>query len=148
MLRQAAGDFGASGVECGLQTLRPGAAECVATLQKAEMKIVLISGDRQAAVADLATRLGIGDFHSSVDPRGKEAMVADLAAQGARVLMVGDGLNDTAALARAHASISPASALDAARVASDMVLTGVDLAPVAEAVSAAVTVLLEGRSSS
>ncbi|WP_295042618.1 heavy metal translocating P-type ATPase [uncultured Paracoccus sp.] len=117
--------------------LRPGAADCVATLRKAGLRVVLISGDRQAAVADLAGRLGIRDFRAGVDPQGKEAMVADLAAHGARVLMVGDGLNDTAALARAHASISPASALDAARVASDMVLTGNDLAPVAEAVAIA-----------
>lgn len=117
--------------------LRPGAADCVAALRKAGLGVVLISGDRQAAVADLAGRLGIQDFRAAVDPQGKESMVADLAAQGARVLMVGDGLNDTAALARAHASISPASALDAARVASDMVLTGSDLVPVAEAVATA-----------
>lgn len=117
--------------------LRPGAANCVAALRKAGLGVVLISGDRQAAVADLADRLGIQDFRAAVDPQGKESMVADLAAQGARVLMVGDGLNDTAALARAHASISPASALDAARVASDMVLTGSDLVPVAEAVATA-----------
>ena len=117
--------------------LRPGAAECVAMLRKAGLRVLLISGDRRAAVADLAGRLGIQDFHAAVDPQGKEAMVAGLAAKGARVLMVGDGLNDTAALARAHASVSPASALDAARVASDMVLTGNDLVPVAEAVATA-----------
>lgn len=117
--------------------LRPGAAECVAMLRKAGLRVLLISGDRRAAVADLAGRLGIHDFHAAVDPQGKEAMVAGLAAKGARVLMVGDGLNDTAALARAHASVSPASALDAARVASDMVLTGNDLVPVAEAVATA-----------
>ena len=51
--------------------------------------------------------------------------------------MVGDGLNDTAALSAAHASISPASALDAARVASDIVLLGADLAPIAQAVQTA-----------
>lgn len=117
--------------------LRPGAADCVARLRKAGLRVLLISGDRPAAVADLAARLGIDDHRAAVDPQGKEAMVADLAAQGGHVLMVGDGLNDTAALARAHASISPASALDAARVASDMVLTGSDLVPVAEAVALA-----------
>lgn len=116
---------------------RPGAADCIAQLRSAGLRVVLISGDRAAAVGDLAARLGIEDHHAAVDPLGKEAMVADLAARGARVLMVGDGLNDTAALARAHASISPASALDAARAASDMVLTGTDLVPVAEAVATA-----------
>jgi len=55
------------------------------------------------------------------------------------VLMVGDGLNDTAALAAAHVSISPASALDAARTASDMVLTGRSLAPIADAIRTAVS---------
>jgi Cu2+-exporting ATPase len=53
--------------------------------------------------------------------------------------MVGDGLNDTAALASAHVSLAPASALDAARVASDIVLLGQSLAPVADAARLAVT---------
>ena len=117
--------------------LRPGAASCVAQLRDVGLRVILISGDRPAVVADLAARLGIGEFHESVEALGNEALVAELAAKGASVLMVGDGLNDTAALARAHASISPASALDAARVASDMVLTGSDLAPVADAVATA-----------
>mgnify|MGYP003710284767 CR=1 FL=1 len=59
--------------------------------------------------------------------------VEALAASGKRVLMVGDGLNDTAALAAAHVSISPASALEAARVVSDIVLLGKSLAPLGDA---------------
>lgn len=113
--------------------LRPGAEECVARLRADGRRVILLSGDRRAAVADLAERLGIGEFRAGIDPMGKAAAVEALASEGAHVLMVGDGLNDTAALARAHASISPASALDAARVASDMVLTGQNLAPVADA---------------
>ena len=66
-------------------------------------------------------------------PADKAARVAAMTAEGAHVLMVGDGLNDTAALAAAHVSISPASALDAARVASDIVLLGNDLSPIAAA---------------
>ena len=60
-----------------------------------------------------------------------------LAEQGRRVLMVGDGLNDTAALAAAHASVAPASALDAARVVADVVLTGPSLAPLPDIVATA-----------
>ena len=66
-------------------------------------------------------------------PADKSSRIQALTDAGARVLMVGDGLNDTAALAAAHVSISPASALDAARVASDIVLLGSDLSPIAEA---------------
>ncbi len=66
-------------------------------------------------------------------PAEKAARVAGLTAEGRRVLMVGDGLNDTAALAAAHVSVSPATALDAARVASDIVLLGQDMAPIADA---------------
>ena len=62
-------------------------------------------------------------------PGDKAERIADLQAQGAQVLMVGDGLNDTAALRAATVAISPASALDAARVASDIVLLGTDLSP-------------------
>ena len=68
-------------------------------------------------------------------PEGKVAALEELAAGGAKVLMVGDGLNDTAALAAAHVSISPASALEAARVVSDIVLLGKSLEPLGEAVS-------------
>jgi P-type Cu2+ transporter len=84
-------------------------------------------------VRDLADRLGITDWQAGVLPTEKAARVAELSAQGRKLLMVGDGLNDTAALAAAHVSISPASALDAARVASDIVLMGQDMAPIADA---------------
>jgi len=67
-------------------------------------------------------------------PADKVQIVQDLTAKGQKVLMVGDGLNDTAALAAAHVSISPATALDAARVAADIVLLGNELGPIADAV--------------
>jgi len=114
-------------------TLRPGAAEVVAAVQAQGMAVKLISGDAPGAVAELAARLGIADWTAGALPEDKAAEVARLTTAGRRVLMVGDGLNDTAALAAAHVSVSPATALDAARVASDIVLLGRDIAPVADA---------------
>ena len=113
--------------------LRPGAAEAVAGLRAQGLTIHLLSGDSPAAVGALAHSLGIADWQAGVLPAEKAAFVRGLADRGARVLMVGDGLNDTAALASAHASISPASALEAARVASDMVLLHADLAAIPQA---------------
>ena len=113
---------------------RPGAEAAVAALKKAGKRVILLSGDAEAPVARLARNLGIADWQSGQRPDEKAARVAALHEKGARVLMVGDGLNDTAALASAHVSISPASALDAARVASDIVLLGQDLAPLSDAI--------------
>jgi Cu2+-exporting ATPase len=113
---------------------RPGAEQAVRALQAAGLRVELLSGDTEAPVRDLAHRLGIADWRAGVLPEEKAARVAALSAAGRRVLMVGDGLNDTAALAAAHVSISPATALDAARVASDIVLLGQDMAPIADAV--------------
>ncbi len=114
--------------------LRPGAAEVGGLLREQGRTVRLISGDVPGAVGDLAARLGIADWQAGALPQDKAQAIADLHAAGHKVLMVGDGLNDTAALAAAHVSISPASALDAARAASDMVLLGRDLSPVADAV--------------
>jgi len=116
-------------------SLRPGAAEAVDALRSLGCEVELLSGDAPGAVARFARSLRIDRFRAGVLPAEKAARVEELQAQGAKVLMVGDGLNDTAALAAAHASVSPATALDAARVASDIVLLGESIAPVAEAVS-------------
>lgn len=114
-------------------SLRDGAEEAVIALQKAGKDVMLISGDTAGAVEDLAARLGIAKWIAEALPEDKAAKVQTLREEGKHVLMVGDGLNDTAALAAAHVSISPASALDAARVASDIVLLGGDLSPIADA---------------
>jgi Cu2+-exporting ATPase len=119
------------------ETLREGAAETVAALRAAGRRVILISGDTRGAVEAFAGRIGIDEVIAEALPQEKAALVADLSSGGARVLMVGDGLNDTAALAAAHVSIAPASALDAARTASDMVLMGRSLAPVADACTTA-----------
>ncbi|WP_050525361.1 heavy metal translocating P-type ATPase [Pseudorhodobacter aquimaris] len=113
--------------------LRPGAEVAVAAMKAAGLKLTLLSGDAPAPVVDLAARIGIEDWQAGQLPTEKADFVKALQDAGHKVLMIGDGLNDTAALAQAHVSISPATALDAARTASDIVLLGQDMAPVADA---------------
>ena len=113
--------------------LRPGAEEAVQALVNGGKRVILMSGDTTPAVEALAQRLGIPQWVAEALPADKAARVEALRNEGAHVLMVGDGLNDTAALAAAHVSISPATALDAARVASDIVLLGNDLSPIGAA---------------
>ncbi len=117
--------------------LRKGAEEAVRALEAQGMEVILLSGDSETAVRRFAAMLGIGKYHAGVRPEEKAEIVIGLAADGRRVLMVGDGLNDTAALAAAHVSISPATALDAARVASDIVMMGADISPLGETVDTA-----------
>ncbi len=119
-------------------SLRLGAAEAVQAFRDAGKEVILISGDTQGAVQALADKLGIQKWIAQALPQDKAKHVQNLSDQGRHVLMVGDGLNDTAALAAAHVSISPASALDAARVASDIVLLGNDLSPISDACDTAV----------
>nr|WP_321511739.1 heavy metal translocating P-type ATPase [uncultured Celeribacter sp.] len=119
--------------------LRDGATEAVAALKRQGKDVVLLSGDAPAAVADIAQRVGIEAWDAECLPETKAFRVAELTRSGRKVLMVGDGLNDTAALAAAHVSISPASALEATRVVSDMVLLGKSLAPLGSATQVAVS---------
>ncbi len=118
--------------------VRPGATQAVEAFRAAGKDVILVSGDMTGPVQALAERLGIRDWKAEALPQDKAQFVQELADQGQKVLMVGDGLNDTAALVAAHVSISPASALDAARVASDIVLLGNDLSPIADACDTAV----------
>jgi Cu2+-exporting ATPase len=117
--------------------MRPGADVLIEALARMNLDLYLISGDRAEAAQAMAETLSIPEWRAGMLPRDKIAFVESLRAQGRQVLMVGDGLNDTGALATAHVSISPAQALDAARAASDIVLLGRDLSPIADAMSTA-----------
>jgi P-type Cu2+ transporter len=123
---------------CFADSIRPGAEQAVDELRAMGKRLILISGDADAAVRSFAARIGIEEVISEALPEDKARKIADLAGEGRKVLMVGDGLNDTAALAAAHVSISPASALDAARVASDIVLMNRDLGALGDAARTAV----------
>jgi len=119
------------------QMLRLDAAEVVAELHARGLDLVILSGDRPAAVAPVATALGIGNWQAGVNPVEKIATLDRLKAQGRRILMVGDGLNDAPALAAAHVSLSPISAADLTQAQADAVFLGERLAPVLAAVTVA-----------
>jgi P-type Cu2+ transporter len=121
--------------------VRDGAEALVQQLYAKGYDVILMSGDTTRAVEAFANRLGIAKWVAEALPQDKAVRIRDLTDTGAYVLMVGDGLNDTAALAGAHASISPASALDAARVASDVVLLGNSLEPIADALTTSKTAI-------
>lgn len=112
------------------QDLRPDAAEVIASLQASGFRVLILSGDRHAAVAAVANRLGVSDWEASLAPQDKIARIEALQRAGARVLMVGDGLNDAPALAAAHASLSPATAAHVSQAAADALFLGRSLAPV------------------
>ncbi|MBN9447480.1 MAG: HAD-IC family P-type ATPase, partial [Bosea sp.] len=113
------------------QHLRPDAAASIRELRALGLDVVILSGDRVDAVAPLAGQLGIAAFKAGQRPDEKIAELERLAAAGRRTLMVGDGLNDAPALARAHASMSPISATQLAQASADIVFLGEELAPVA-----------------
>ena len=97
----------------------------------------MLTGDNERVAARIANLTGVDEFHANLLPQDKLALIDDLGAEGRKVLMVGDGLNDGPALAAAHASIAPGSASDASRQASDAVFLGDSLLPVAFTVRAA-----------
>jgi Cu2+-exporting ATPase len=119
------------------QMLRPDAVEVVAALRARGLDLVILSGDRRDAVAPIAATLGIRNWLAAFNPVEKIAMLDQLKAQGRRILMVGDGLNDAPALAAAHVSLSPISAADLTQAQADAVFLGERLAPVLAAMTVA-----------
>ena len=112
--------------------LREGAAELVQSWQALGLDVHLVSGDDANETARIAAALDIPTWQANTKPEDKVAYIGALADKGAKVLMVGDGLNDTGALAAAYASVSPATAADASRAASDIVLLNDSLIPLIE----------------
>ncbi|MEM1343811.1 MAG: heavy metal translocating P-type ATPase [Pseudomonadota bacterium] len=117
--------------------LRPDAAETVAALHRLGLNTAVLTGDRAAAAETVAKHCGIETVHAALLPGEKLAYLENRKAEGQHVLMVGDGLNDGPALAGAHASMSPAEAADASRVAAGLVWSGRGLGAVATALRVA-----------
>lgn len=116
-------------------TVRPESAGVVSDLQARGLEVVLLTGDNEGAANAVAGALGIHRVTSGVLPEAKVAEIARLQASGARVAMVGDGVNDAAALATADLGIAMGAGTDAAMHASDITLAGNGLAPVTTALS-------------
>jgi Cu2+-exporting ATPase len=116
------------------QGLRPDAAAAVSALGKRGIAVEILSGDREPAVAAAARALGVVEWRAGVTPADKIARIEELKAQGFKVMMVGDGLNDAPSLAAAHVSMSPISATHLSQATADLVFLGKPLAPVVAAI--------------
>ena len=113
---------------------RPSAARAVTAYRELGLTPVLLSGDHQAAASDIARTVGITDVIAEVSPADKVAEIRRLQAEGKTVAMVGDGVNDAAALAQADLGIAMGSGTDAAIAASDLTLMQSDPLAAADAV--------------
>jgi Cu2+-exporting ATPase len=109
--------------------LREDAAATVHQLQARGLQVLIFSGDRSGATEKLAQSLGIKDCRSGMSPEQKLAGISELQAQGHRVMMVGDGMNDIPVLAKADVSVAMNKASDFAKVKSDGILLQDNLLP-------------------
>ena len=119
------------------QKLRPDAKEVIAGLKARHVDLAILSGDRREAVAPVAKTLGIASAISGLNPAEKIAAIEQIKANGHRVLMVGDGINDAPALACADVSLSPISAAHITQAHADAVFLGDRLQPVSDAIDIA-----------
>jgi Cu+-exporting ATPase len=103
-------------------TLRPDAAETVAYLRRSGLRVLMLTGDSAAASAPIANQAGIDEVEAGLDPGDKLARIIALQGEGLRVAMVGDGINDAAALAQADVGLAMGSGTDLTQEAGDIVL--------------------------
>ncbi|MFM7718478.1 MAG: heavy metal translocating P-type ATPase [Actinomycetota bacterium] len=120
-------DGRARGILAVADRVKPGAAEAVAALHAIGVRVAMLTGDNRAVAAAIAEEVGIDRVLAEVDPAGKAEAVATLQAEGAIVAMVGDGINDGPALARADLGIAIGTGTDVAIEASDITLVRGDL---------------------
>ncbi len=121
------------GVVAVADTVRPDSAAAVADLRALGLAVVLLTGDNPGAAAAAAQAIGVDDVVAGVLPEGKLAEIRRRQSAGRRVAMVGDGINDAAALAAADLGIAMGGGTDAAVHASDVAITAAGLAPVVTA---------------
>ncbi|MGW3055291.1 heavy metal translocating P-type ATPase [Streptomyces goshikiensis] len=119
---------------CVGDVLRPGSYRAVDRIRRLGVRPVLATGDRAAAAAHVAAALGIEEVRAGCSPEDKAELVRELREQGRRVAVIGDGVNDAAALAGADLGIAMGSGTDVAIGAADVTLVRGDIEAVADAV--------------
>jgi P-type Cu2+ transporter len=117
--------------------LRPDAVKVVGDLAAAGFTLQIMSGDRREAVREVAVALGIADWTAQASPADKVAALDALRASGRRVLMVGDGVNDAAALSAATVGIAVHGGAEASLAAADVYLNRSGLLPIVDLIRAA-----------
>jgi len=129
-------DGRARGVVVVADTVKPTSAEAVTRLRALGLRPMLLTGDNRRAAEAVASVVGIAavDVHADVLPAGKVAVIKDLQHRGRVVAMVGDGVNDAAALAQADLGLSLGTGTDAAMQASDLTLVRGDLRVAVDAI--------------
>ena len=116
------------------ETLKPHASEAMKQLQEEGIEVYMMSGDREEAARYWANKAGIGHYQSKVKPDDKQALVKKLQAEGKHVMMIGDGINDTQALALADVSMAIGKGTDVAMDVAQVTLMGDDLMAIPDAV--------------
>lgn len=116
------------------ETLKPGAREAMQMLHEEGVEVYMMSGDKEEAAKYWADKAGITHWKSRVMPQDKEDMVRKLQSEGHHVAMVGDGINDTQALAAADVSIAMGKGTDIAIDVAQVTLMGTDLRRIAYAI--------------
>ena len=116
------------------ETLKPNAREAMEALQREGVEVYMMSGDKDEAARYWAEKAGIKHYRSKVLPQDKEDMVRKLQAEGRHVAMVGDGINDTQALAAADVSIAMGKGTDIAMDVAQVTLMGTDLRRIPDAI--------------
>jgi Cu+-exporting ATPase len=122
--------------------LRPDAAKAIAALRRMGssrdgLRVLMLTGDTAAAAAPIAEQAGITEVEAGLDPAGKLTRIRELQQSGLRVAMVGDGMNDAAALAQANAGIAMGSGADLAQEAGDVLLLRAQPSAIPEALGLA-----------